>query len=86
MLVAVPRDVNINTINNQPDPFDSSQYFDLKNNTEHIPATIDFKEYKKDVTDGLEKIEGYEESIKKFYEATKVFLREIKPLDEQDLY
>lgn len=81
-IIDVVADVNLNYINNKPDPFESSQYYDLEHDTFNIPDTIDYKEYRKEIMVWLKEVEKYQKILSKFYTAADTFLKEVTGRDD----
>ncbi len=70
-------DVYLKNINSRPDPFETSQYFDLQNDTANIPESIEYTTYKESVVKWLQSIREYEPVLNEFYNQCDNFLKSI---------
>ena len=81
-LIDLVSEAYTNTLNNRPDPFETSQYFDFQKNEFAFPETIDYNGYKQKTMEFLKKAKQYENTVTDFYKQLERFLEAIEPLDQ----
>lgn len=84
-LIEAVLDVYTDTINDRPNPFEATQYFDLQSKTINIPDNIDYKQYRIDVIKWLESIKKFEPVIKQYYDQSLSFLESIETPENSGL-
>lgn len=81
----VASDIYNNYLKNIPDPFDIFRYIDAKNNQEHIPDNIDYKQFKIDFINYLKEIAPFVDAIKEFHKSIENFISKLKALDKDNI-
>jgi transcriptional regulator with XRE-family HTH domain len=76
-LIDMVAEVYADNVKNKPDPFETSQYFDIENDKVDIPPTIDYNEYKENVLNWLGNVKKYEPVLNEFYNQSGNFLKSI---------